>query len=200
MKTETETAYKAIVVDLKRGGHRKLPVAVFFTLGIFKHQGSRYRNHMGTEIFFNLILFGILTLITWTDFRTQTIPDFFNVILAASGFAAVALLNLVSLSDAIIGLVFGVIAPLGLRAGFRALRGVDGLGLGDVKFLGAAGLWVGAMGLPWVVLIASISGLAFAFALQLVGKNFTRQTRLAFGPHLALGLFVTWIFKLNGML
>jgi leader peptidase (prepilin peptidase) / N-methyltransferase len=181
------------------GGHRN-PVAVVLSFGMFNGQSAQYSRPMGIHGYFSLMLLGILAVITWMDFRTHTIPDSLNALLAAGGFAAVMCLNVISLSEAVLGLILGTIATLGLRAAFHLVRGVDGLGLGDVKFLGAAGLWVGASGLPWLVLMASISGLAFALAVQLATKNFTRQTRLAFGPHLALGLFVTWIFNLNGML
>jgi leader peptidase (prepilin peptidase) / N-methyltransferase len=194
-----ETVYKAIG-NHEFGGRRKSPVAVSLRLGVFNILGTRYRRMMATQVFFTLVLFGVLGAITWIDFRTQTIPDFLIAVLAVGGIAGTIALNAVTLGDAVLGLIIGIIAPLGLRSVFEALRGMVGLGLGDVKFLGAAGVWIGASGLPWVVLIASLSGLTFALAVQLVQKNFTRQTRLAFGPHLALGLFLTWIFKLYGML
>lgn len=155
---------------------------------------------MAIQVGFTLLLFGILAMITWFDFRTQTIPDVLNGTLTAAGIAAVFFLKMISLGDAALGLVLGFTVPLALRSAFRVIRGVDGLGMGDVKFLGAAGLWVGAVGLPWLVLLACISGLAFALAIQIATKGFSRQTRLAFGPHLALGLFATWMFNWYGML
>ncbi len=195
-----ETVSKIIGDFGQLGGHRKSPVVAVLCLGIFNIVATRYRRLMSMQVVFTLVLFGILAAVALFDFRTQTIPDVFNVVLAVSGIAALLIINAVTPDDAVLGMILGVIAPLGLRLAFEAWRGVVGLGLGDVKFLGAAGLWSGASGLPWVVLIASLSGLAFALALQLVQKNFTRQTRLAFGPHLAVGLFLTWIFKLNEML
>ena len=58
----------------------------------------------------------------------------------------------------------GVVAYL-----YRKLRGRDGLGGGDAKLLAAAGAWVGASGLPQVVLIAALAGLVAAACLRLAG-------------------------------
>ena len=72
----------------------------------------------------------------------------------------------------------------------RRLRGREGLGLGDVKLIAAAALWVGPFGISWLVLAACVSALAMVLAMQLAGQPLDRATRLPFGPHIALGLAV----------
>jgi leader peptidase (prepilin peptidase) / N-methyltransferase len=69
--------------------------------------------------------------------------------------------------------------------------GQEGLGLGDAKLFAAAGAWLGWQALPMALLIAAVSGLVVALAL---GKT-ARATPLPFGPALALGFWVTWLFK-----
>ena len=129
-----------------------------------------------------------------TDIRRGIIPNGFNLSIAGLG-----LLKAVVVTDAMssvelgceaaaVGLVFWL-----LRRGYFVLRKVQGLGLGDVKFLAAAGTWIGIVGLPILLLIATLAALAAAGSLQLAGRDMTRQSSLPFGPFLALGLVLTVI-------
>jgi leader peptidase (prepilin peptidase)/N-methyltransferase len=75
-----------------------------------------------------------------------------------------------------------------LRRLYFDFRKVQGLGLGDVKFLAAAGIWVGVAGLPVLLLVATLSALICAGLIRLSGRRLTGQTSLSFGPFLAIGL------------
>jgi leader peptidase (prepilin peptidase)/N-methyltransferase len=77
---------------------------------------------------------------------------------------------------------------------YRYARGRDGIGLGDAKLLAAAGAWVGVEALPTVLLIASLSGSVFASILKLRGMTLTSETRVAFGPFLALSFWLVWLY------
>jgi leader peptidase (prepilin peptidase)/N-methyltransferase len=90
--------------------------------------------------------------------------------------------------------VLGVAVLVALSALYRRLRGLEGLGLGDAKLFGAAGLWVGFEGLPSTMLIAAFLALAVALALMLAGKPIAMQSRIPFGPFLAFGLWCTWLY------
>jgi leader peptidase (prepilin peptidase) / N-methyltransferase len=63
--------------------------------------------------------------------------------------------------------------------------------LGDVKFLAAAGIWVGVVGLPMLLLVAALTALACAAVMQLTGRQLSAQTSMSFGPFLAIGLLIT---------
>ncbi|WP_251267722.1 prepilin peptidase, partial [Enterobacter hormaechei] len=69
---------------------------------------------------------------------------------------------------------------------YRGIRGREGIGYGDVKFLAALGAWQGWRVLPQLVLIATILACAAVTVLMLCGKH--RQALrnpLPFGPFLA---------------
>jgi len=135
-------------------------------------------------------------ILAWIDIRDGIIPDWLNLALAGVGLAkiittidssaAIAALG----EGAIIGGVFWL-----LRRLYFAYRGIQGLGLGDVKFLAAAGIWVGLAGIPFVLLIATMTALACAGVMQLSGRALTARTSLSFGPFLAAGLLVTVAFQ-----
>jgi leader peptidase (prepilin peptidase) / N-methyltransferase len=89
---------------------------------------------------------------------------------------------------AAIGAIFWLLKRL-----YFAFRKIQGLGLGDVRFLAAAGIWVGVAGLPVLLLVAALTALACAAVMQLAGRPLTAQTSLPFGPLLAIGLLLVFV-------
>ena len=67
-------------------------------------------------------------------------------------------------------------------------------GLGDVKLFAAAGAWVGWQGLPSVLLIGAATGLAAALLLARAKGPPGPREPVPFGPYLALGLWITWLY------
>lgn len=143
-------------------------------------------------------LFGWLLLaLAVIDLRTFLLPDILNLAVLCLG--AIGLLALrptdwpLHLAGAAAG--YGLLRLL--ESFYRHFRGVEGLGRGDAKLLGAIGLWVGVMALPFVLLIASLGGLAGAFVQALIQRRqLTGGTAIAFGPWIALGGFLVWLAQL----
>jgi leader peptidase (prepilin peptidase) / N-methyltransferase len=148
------------------------------------------------------LLFGLLSLLSallaWIDIRDGIIPDWMNLAIAGLGLANTIMIGgspagLEAIGEGVaIGAVFWL-----LRRLYFALRKVQGLGLGDVKFLAAAGLWVGIAGLPMLLLIATMTALGFAGIMQLAGRPLTARTSMSFGPFLAVGLLFAYGFQQN---
>lgn len=139
------------------------------------------------------LLCGALALI---DIRRGIIPNGLNLVIAGLGLlkAAIGGGAMAGIEAGCEGAAIGVIFWL-LRRLYFTLRKTQGLGLGDVKFLAAAGPWIGIAGLPALLLIATLTALAAAGRLQLAGRDMTRQTSLPFGPFLAVGLLLTMILQ-----
>jgi leader peptidase (prepilin peptidase) / N-methyltransferase len=131
-----------------------------------------------------------------TDIRRGIIPNGFNLSIAGLGlFKAVVMSDVTAALEAgcegaAIGLIFWL-----LRRCYFVLRKTQGLGLGDVKFLAAAGIWIGIAGMPTLLLVATLAALAAAGSLQLAGRAMTRQSSLPFGPFLAIGLLLAMIVQ-----
>jgi leader peptidase (prepilin peptidase)/N-methyltransferase len=88
--------------------------------------------------------------------------------------------------DGIGGAALGSALLFGLRAGFKALRGLDALGLGDVKFMALAGLYVGVTGLAPFLLVSGLAGIGFGLVWRLA----KREAAFPFGPALCIALAV----------
>jgi len=142
------------------------------------------------------VSFGLLCLLSavlaWIDLRHGIIPDWLNLTIAGVGISKAVIIGgpLAGLEAACEGAAIGAIFWL-LRRLYFAFREVQGLGLGDVKFLAAAGIWSGVAGLPVLMLVAALTALACAGVMRLAGRQLTRQTSMSFGPFLAIGLLFT---------
>jgi leader peptidase (prepilin peptidase) / N-methyltransferase len=147
-----------------------------------------------------MICFGALSMacawLVWTDIRFGIIPDWINALVALLGVTrAFAMDGLHGAALAGIGgLIVGVLLLL-LRRFYFAWRGVQGLGLGDVKFLAAAVIWTGLAGFPVLLLIATFTALLLIGLLRLTGHAVTARSSIPFGPALSFSLLVTLLVQ-----
>jgi leader peptidase (prepilin peptidase)/N-methyltransferase len=138
------------------------------------------------------LLTSLLVALSIIDVRSMILPDRLNLMLGVSGFAQCFALGLPGWRDAVLGSLIGGGLMALVAAVFHALRGRDGLGLGDVKFIFAAGLWVGWQGLPLLLSVASMTALAFVALRATIEGRLDQTSVLPFGPFLALGTLVSW--------
>jgi leader peptidase (prepilin peptidase)/N-methyltransferase len=101
--------------------------------------------------------------------------------------------------DRAIGGVVGFAALWLVAAGYRRVRGRDGMGGGDPKLFGAIGLWLGWRMLPAVLLIASLVGLGVVLLARLRGTTVERDTQLPFGALLAVAAYPAWLVMIGGV-
>lgn len=128
------------------------------------------------------------------DARHFTLPDVLTLPLALGGLVAMALQWPSRLEAAALGAAAGAGAFWLIRVVYRRLRGREGLGLGDVKLMAAAGAWVGWEGLASLVFIAALAGLAVAGLKRLCGRAVAAGDRVPFGTFLCLGTWLVWLY------
>jgi leader peptidase (prepilin peptidase)/N-methyltransferase len=141
-----------------------------------------------------LYLMAVLAAVCAIDARYGIIPDSLVVGLAVGGLFQTFLLpgQTEPLQRGFEAMLVLAAASL-FRAAYRWVRGHNGLGYGDVKFTAAAVLWVGVEGVPGLLLIAVLSALVSVVILKVEGYDLNGKQAISFGPHLAVGLWVTWI-------
>jgi leader peptidase (prepilin peptidase)/N-methyltransferase len=140
-----------------------------------------------------LYLMGLLAAVCAIDARYGIIPDSLVVALAVGGALQTNLIGSAGLLQRAIEAVVAFGAAYLFRAAYRWVRGFDGLGFGDVKFVAAGVLWIGIDGLPWLLLVAVLSALASLVILRAEGHELDGKQAISFGPHLAIGLWLTWV-------
>lgn len=128
------------------------------------------------------------------DWQHTILPDVLVLPLIPAGIGLQVLLDGPAWADHVVGALLGFAAFAVVALLYRQLRGRDGLGWGDAKLLAAAGAWVSWTGLPSVVLLAALFGLGGAAARRLAGHELVSTTEIPFGPALALGIWLVWLY------
>jgi leader peptidase (prepilin peptidase) / N-methyltransferase len=140
-----------------------------------------------SHIFALGILLVLMIYVAAVDMKFMIIPDAVNAAIFLTGMAASFILGLVEpLSALAASMLAGGFLVIVQRT-FRAYRGYDGLGWGDVKFVAAAGAWTGVEGVALALLVASVSALLYLLGRQILDRGFDMGGRIPFGPFLALG-------------
>jgi leader peptidase (prepilin peptidase) / N-methyltransferase len=147
------------------------------------------------QIWPGCILGWTLLALAWIDARDYLLPDVLTLPLIVAGLGFAFLGDPEAMSGCLIGAVAGFLLFEATRLAYRLLRRREGLGAGDSKLLAASGAWVSWEGLPSVILIAALAGLAAALLHALVTrKPLTARTRLSLGTFLALGTWIVWLY------
>jgi leader peptidase (prepilin peptidase)/N-methyltransferase len=154
---------------------------------------------------FTACLFFGMALITVADFRHFIIPDILSLPAIPLGLAANALVLQAGdwragLSDGLTGALLGGGAFYLLRTVYSRLRGIEGLGLGDVKLAAVAGAWLGPSALAPACLVAALAALAGVLLNTILSgrRMFDARMHIPFGSFIAPTILLFWGLALAG--
>lgn len=139
----------------------------------------------------HMVIMPPLVIITVIDIEHQIIPDRITLPGIIYGLAAGAYLN--GWLDSVIGLVVGGGSFLLLAEVYLRTRGVEGMGGGDIKYIAAAGAFLGWQQVLVVIFGGSFLGALFG-ALGMSVKKIKFLTRIPFGPFLVLATLLSIFF------
>jgi len=130
------------------------------------------------------------------DLEHQILPDVMTYPAILFGLICSSVGGRTNLTDAVAGAAVGAAIPTIVILVYRLLRGVEGMGWGDVKYLAAIGAVVGLRDCLWVLMIAAVLGAAVGVALILAGRG-SGKTALPFGTFLAAAVLL-WFYMPSG--
>ncbi len=147
---------------------------------------------------FGAYLIFAMLLITVIDSRVMLIPDALSLPAIPAGFAAAHFVEQKDVAavfaDNGVAALVAAGALLALRVIYRRVRGMEGLGLGDVKLAGAAGAWTGLEMLPLACLLATCGALAAVMIKSLTSTDKPdMKTAVPFGSFIAPAIAIIWI-------
>lgn len=142
----------------------------------------------------SLFLFAALCVIALFDARYLVIPDGPLLFLLLCGLASMVANTPEAIAERLAGGALGFAALRALALAYERLRGQPGVGEGDARLFGVAGVWLGFEGLPSCLVYATLSALLAALVGLRQGTLKNARTPVPFGPHLALGLWFAWVF------
>ena len=138
----------------------------------------------------------LLVLLVVADLRGQILPDSLTATLLASGLLTALFLPTPGFTQALIGAAIGGGSFFVLRLLYFRYRGIEGLGLGDVKLMAGLGAWLGPAWLPPLVLIAAVAGLSVVLLQSWSqGTRVSATSRVAFGAYLGGTALLLWGLK-----
>ena len=144
-------------------------------------------------IFFSLILIGAIFCalrMSTNDFKHRIIPDVYLFPFLFAGLLTTAFFPWpITISDAVIGGAMGYC--LGLIVGFifekftKTKEKYPPIGMGDIKLLGAGGIWLGTVGLSIAMF--------FACVFSYIWAKRNKQKYVPFAPFFLIGGFLSLI-------
>jgi leader peptidase (prepilin peptidase)/N-methyltransferase len=139
------------------------------------------------------LLAGLMLAIAFIDHRRMIIPDELNALAFIVGLVAAGAASTGAILQALIRASLMFVLFCAFRAVYRTLRGMEGMGFGDVKLAAVAGVWLDWASLPIAVEIAALSALAAALYARLRGNEFDAKARLPFGAFFAPAIWICWV-------
>jgi leader peptidase (prepilin peptidase)/N-methyltransferase len=151
--------------------------------------------------FVGAMLASVMLAIAVVDWRRFIIPDGLTLLATVLGVVAIAVENSpFDLAGAMMDAAVRASAMAALfllfRLAYRWVRGREGMGLGDVKLAGVAGLWLQWPTLPIAIEMAALFGLAVAMVGRARSRHaIDRSTKLPFGAFLAPAIWMCWLLE-----
>ncbi|MEJ2190625.1 MAG: prepilin peptidase [Acidobacteriota bacterium] len=126
------------------------------------------------------------------DLDFQILPDVLTIPSLILGFVASFFGGYTWWLDSLLGAFVGAALPTAVILLYRLLRGIEGMGWGDVKYLAAIGAVVGLQGCVGILVVAATLGAMVGIGLMLTGRG-SSKTALPFGTFLALAV-IFWLY------
>jgi len=148
------------------------------------------------ELFFTQALFfSALIAATRSDLEALVIPQAFTLYLIPIGFLLTAFSwNNITIEESIIACLFAYGFLWILAKVFGHLKKQEALGLGDAELLALIGTFLGFYKMWTALMIGSTIGCIGGILYLLITKQ-NRNTRIPFGPFLALGALISFFYN-----
>ncbi len=140
------------------------------------------------------LFFSVLLIIFFIDLGHKIIPNTLTYSLALFG----VILNFINLSfyNAIYTIFFGALIGGGpiflLMYLYKKIRGVDGMGMGDIKLFIVLGIWLGWLNCLLIIFISAMIGSIVGIVGILI-KKVESQQQLPFGPFIIISTLLVYL-------
>lgn len=158
---------------------------------------------LGPKNYLDIIRFGLLIpmlLIAFiVDYKEQIIPNRLNLTIFEIGLIFTFIYGLLNINVAI-DLLFGMLAGGGIFLAITLIGGLiagkEAMGLGDVKLMGALGLFFGFNSTILISVLAFLLGAIISIILMIIKKNKASQY-IPFGPFIVVSTLITIYVPFN---
>ena len=154
---------------------------------------AAWRFGYSAALAFALAYAWVMLALTFIDLDTQLLPDDLTLPLLWLGLIANAFGVFTDLRSAVFGAAGGYLVLWSVYWAFRLIAKKEGMGYGDFKLLAAIGAWTGWQVLPVAIVVSAGLGAVIGSLVLWLSKK-GADTRIPFGPYLALGGIVALLW------
>ena len=135
-----------------------------------------------------------LIVLSVIDLKTFRLPDILTLPLILAGILLAQIFGWDSFAWRAASAIMGFGSAYAVARLYEAIRSRSGLGLGDAKLFAASGAWVGGEGLITVLLYACLAAMIAVLVAWLRDTAVTKSTAIPFGPFIAAGTWLVWLY------
>ena len=173
----------------------RYPIVEIVTAVAFVLQGLALGDALPDQIpllALRLLFTALLITLFGTDLDTMRLPDVLTIPGIVIGLVASVWLP-PGIVSSLIGAALGAAIPYAIRWIWFRMKGVEAMGLGDVKMLAMIGAFLGWQQVLVVLFLSSLAGAVIGVTLAAL-KGRTLASRLPFGTFLALGAYAASVW------
>lgn len=149
---------------------------------------------MPTFVVYGVFISALMVSIR-TDLEAMLISSYMSLgIIPLAIIAAYYEIIPLSITESIVGSLVGYALLFIPARVYRYATGIDGMGEGDFELLAFIGAYTGAQGAWTSLMIGSLSGSIIGISWMFISGTDLKNTRIPFGPFLALGAFIYMLF------
>ncbi|TAH32329.1 MAG: prepilin peptidase [Alphaproteobacteria bacterium] len=127
------------------------------------------------------------------DLQQKILPDYLTLIVFIIGIilAIYDPIRLYGWQEPFYGFLAGFAGSWIFREAVYRIKGVEAMGLGDVKLFGAVGVWVGMEGVVSAALVGSVLTILVIGLRWLWTRKGSMKDEIPFGPGICAGFLIT---------
>ncbi|WP_457627726.1 prepilin peptidase [Persephonella sp.] len=156
---------------------------------------SYLKTGLSYEYIFVFGFLAIIIAITFIDVDFKIIPDQLNLAGFVLGVIYTFIRDDFTILDGIIGAVVGAGFLWGIAYIYLKTRGIEGLGMGDVKMMAFVGMYLGWFGALFTIFFGSLIGAVVGIVAAYLSRSEDKgRFEIPFGPFLALAAVIYMFF------
>lgn len=146
-----------------------------------------------------LVLSPMIVSVFAIDWKLQIIPNRLNLTMFEIGLIFTFILGIININigkDMLFGMLIGAGSFLIITLLGGLIAGKEAMGFGDVKLMGALGLYFGAVNIGLIALMSFLIGAIFSIIL-LITKIKKTSDYIPFGPFIVMATFIMMFINTN---
>ncbi len=144
-----------------------------------------------------------LVKLAWVDLKSYILPNGYILVFIGCGltFHLLTLYEYVTLQDAMLGGFIGFASLLFIRQAAAMAGYKNALGMGDVKLMLGAGIWLGSHYILLALIAGSLAGIVHGLVMRVAGHNSAplALTNVPAGPGFVIGILGVMAYMLRSL-